>query len=585
MKMDGLLVRAASSELQSRLEGARVQRVYQPDSVTLCLEVFSGRDRPVLLISTDPQLASLHLEDSLKGLAAPPPFVMLLRKHVMGARITGISQLGWDRVVKISLTGYDAAGDERNWNLWLEILGAQTNLYLVDEQGRVTGRLRPRHGRLEPGEIYQPPASDKLSLSESREAFLEDFRKKWSWVRPEDTLSRAVFGLVDGLGPITAREVVWRAGYLPQVPVANLGDPLKTAEHLAQACLSLLESVRELKIEPSSARVEGKVLVAPFPLEHLGPTDWTRYPTIVEMLASLYMEIRVSRHLLSERRWLEAAVKKNLKRARRKIKKQRLDLKKAGDPESYRVQGELLTAFMHQVSRGDSSVTVPDYHEGGEIRIQLDPALSPSDNAQQYFRRYRKAKRTRDMARRQLRRTEREIEYLEGLELALEAAEDLVDLEDIAREMRRQGLLKKPRARKARRESAPGKPQFLLFRSPSGYPIAVGKNNRQNDFITFRWARPDDLWLHAKDIPGSHVVLSLSGEEPSWEDVEKAAILAAHYSKGRQGGNVEVDVTKVTNVQKPRGAAPGYVTYTGHRTLFVTPESDLLPEPWKGDRG
>lgn len=579
MKIDGLLLRSISLELEALLEG-RIQRVYQPDPLSLCLEIFTRANRPVLFISVDPQLPSIHLEDRVPAMASPRAFVMLLRKHLMGARISKIAQEGWDRALRLVLEGLSAGGDPAIWHLCLEIVGAATNLYLTDAEDKIMARLRPRLGRLDQGDIYVPPASGKVVFKTSEEVFRGEFLRRWQDVRPGDELHRAVFSLVDGLGPQSAREIVWQAGYLPEARVENLGDMMKTGRDLVQTCIEVLSSVAASRVTPVAARVSGKLLVSPFPLEHLGPVDWQSYPSTLVMVGDVFSKERELRQLHQIRHRLETVVRTALKRARRKLGNQLGDLKEAGDPDHLRQTGELLTAFMHQIRRGDRSVTVPDYTGGGRVTIPLDPSRTPSENAQERFRLYRKAQRTHQKAQRQVQKTQQEISYLESLELAIESGDTLEDMEDIAREMQRQGLLQAPRHRKeGARKRLPGKPSIQVFRSPSGYLIGVGKNNRQNDYLTFRWASGGDLWFHVKDLPGSHVVLMCSGDEPPAEDIEAAALVAAYYSKGRHGGNVPVDVTRVSEVKKPRGSPPGFVTYTGHRTLYVTPSRDLLPEP------
>ncbi len=578
MSLDGLLVRALVDEIRQSLLGGRLQRIYQPDAITLALTIYRPPGRVTLVLSVDPHHPSLQIASPPGSGLAPSPLILLMRKHLSGARLIGIEQRGWDRVITLHFEALDHSGALKGWDLVMEVLGTRSQVLLLDGLGLVAEVLRRRSGAPRPGEPYSPPATDKLAPDAPD--FSAAFEARWELVPPDQTAARAVLSLVEGPGPVSAREVVWQAGYLPETPCRKLDDPCAAGRQLASAAAQLARQVAAGQTRPASATVAGRQIMAVRPLEHLGRVDWHHHDSALALVREVTSSQLEQARLERTRTRLQSALSARIKRVRRRLEHQQSDLASAGDPAQLRTLGELLTANLYRVSRGDRAVTVVDHAAGGqEVVIGLNPRLKPAGNAQEYFRRYRRAARTAERAGRQLAATMDRIRYLESLELAVEAGQTAADIAEVEAEMEKGGLLKPVRAASRRAPTVASAPRPLLFSAPSGQHIAVGKNNRQNEFVTFRWASPQDLWFHVKDVAGSHVVLRVASGTAPRADLEAAALLAAHFSRARSGGNVPVDYTRVGAVRRIPGATPGRVNYSGHRTLYVTPAADLLPRP------
>lgn len=591
MAFDGLTVHAVAKELGNELVGARITKIYQPsrfDLVFHCRRPGGGRQ---LLVSGHPQYARAHLtENSYTNPLSPPAFCMLLRKHLEGGKITSVRQVDFERIIEITVENLSDNGETVDRTLIIEIMGRHSNVILIDAaestvldaMNRVTEQIS-RYRQVLPGERYiRPPKQDKLNPLETTEA---QFISQLGPSSPQARLSKVIMQVYLGISPTTSREIVARAGLSPDSTRLDAEGKL---EALWKSFASLLDDLKNGKVTPCVAFDEHNqpIEFAPYPLQTEGVV-LRCYDSISEAIDTFY-HYRVTLHQLRQMAGdLNRIVSTHLNRLESKMEKQMETLKKAENAEQYRILGELLTANLYRVSPGQSTVTVENFYSEDQepVTIELDPSISPADNAQKYFRLYSKAKNSLTVTRLQLEAAKAEIDYLQDVQAAIELAESISELEEIREELIAEGYIKEksqPKRKKPKKQT-PAPP--LRFNSSDGIPIFVGRNNRQNDHLTFSVASSGDIWLHVKDIPGSHVIIKSGGKPVPDTTLEEAAKLAAYYSKGRESANVPVDYTARKNVRKPSGAKPGKVIYENYKTVFVTPDPGLATRLSQSNNG
>jgi predicted ribosome quality control (RQC) complex YloA/Tae2 family protein len=568
---DGLTMSAVCRELKDTLDSARLERIYQPHNLELHLHLRVAGGQHLLVCSADAGLARIHLSGEKAAYpATPPAFCMLLRKHLTGTRLLAIAQQDLDRVLVLTFRSHDEAGNPARKHLVCEIMGKHSNLILVSENSaadwQILGSARiitpemSRYRAVSPGEPYiPPPRQKKLSPAGISEEALARALAGQPDNKPEQLLVNAVAGL----GPEVSRELLYRAA----------GD---TATHPLEATRALTVELRALAETMEKGQFNPCIVVSPDgrPLA-FAPVTLTRYPPEWISSFSAMNEALDTYYSLSLRRQKELALRQQLRqaaetalaRAARKKDLQQKELEATEGAESFRLYGELLTAGLHGIRPGSKSADVINYYSDAQdtVSIPLDPALTPKENARRYFRKYRKLKDGAVLLIKRLQETRLEEQYLASLQPAIDNA-DLEALLEIRGEMEESGLIRK-NIRRAREPEASSLP--LRFASPDGISIFVGRNNRQNDYLTLKSAAPDDTWLHARDIPGAHVIVK-SGDPPP-ETLLMAARLAALYSRAGGSDKVPVDYTLVRHVRKPRGARPGMVIYSHQRTVFVQP--------------
>ncbi len=568
MSYDGITMAAVCRELNEKLTGARVEKIYQPGSLEIYFHLRTKESSFVLLCCADARLARVHLTStSSENPAAAPSFCMLLRKHLGGARFISAGQSGLDRVLTLTFRGHDDFGTQTKKQLICEIMGKHSNLILTasdNENTRILGSAKiishamSRHRTVMPGEIYiLPPAQLKLDLQGIKEEELA-----LALAACEKTPAQALVATVTGLGMEVSRELLYRA---------SGGDnlhPLEIVRPLTIELRNLGESLQHGTLDPCIARSrDGRIhTFAPILLTQF-PPDWlSTFPSVNETLDSYYtLVINLKKESELKNRLLQV-VSGRFARADRKRRLQQRELREMKGADRFRVFGEILTANFSQVRQGASEAVLPNFYTPAmdSISIPLDPAISVQANAQRYFKKYRKLKDGEKILLRRLQETKKELAYLDSLLASLEYA-DLESLREIQAEMEQAGILRAAREKK-QKTAAVSVP--LHFVSTDGIDIYVGRNNSQNDRLTLKSALPEDTWLHVKDIPGAHVIVK--GAEPSEETLIEAARLAVRYSRAAASSNVPVDYTHARYVRKPKGAKPGMVIYTNHRTLYVT---------------
>ena len=569
MAIDAICLQAVAGELRPQLLGLRVDKVHQParDQVVL---LFRGKR---LLLNAGAGAPRLQLTEILRDNPAEPPmFCMLLRKHLSGARVAGLTQPPLERLVKIEFDASDELGRAGRRTLVLEAMGRRSNLILLDGEGRVIDSLRRVDADMSaarqvlPGLFYQPPASTgRLPFLEETEA---GFAARFAAAAAEKTLDAFLLDQYFGLSPLMARELAFQAAGDVDARVFQMGGP----GPLWRALEDFQNRVREERFTPVCLLRDGKPLdFACVPVgQYGGAAECVAYPSFSALLDTFY-EAREKQERARQRGadLLRAAATAR-DRLRRKLALQEKEYAATQDRDKLRIQGDLITANLYRMERGQARLECENYYEAGApASIPLDPLLTPQQNAAKYYKRYAKAKTAEKYLREQMDLARRDLEYLESVLAEIAQAETEADYLDIRAELREAGFLKK-QGRGKKEKSRPAAP--WEFCTSSGLRVLAGRNNRQNDKLTLKDADRRDLWLHTQKIHGSHVILRCAGQAPAEEDIVQAAMLAAWFSQARESGNVPVDYTEVRNVKKPAGGRPGMVIYTTCRTVNVTPE-------------
>jgi len=576
MSLDGIVVRALVRQLQGAVK-ARIHKIYQPTDNELILHIRGQGVGGKLLLSAHPSMPRLHwTEQPWANPAEPPMFCMLLRKYCEGGVIEAIRQVGLERIVEIDVRHRDELGDSSFKRIVVEIMGRHSNLILLDPAtGTVHDGIRhvtpaiSSYRVVLPGTAYvAPPEQDKVDpLTATEEQFAALIARGGELPATDDgnyvgAASSAIMAAFTGVGPLIAREIAYRA--------ANGGAP-----SLWSAFRETTERVGLGEFEPNIVvQEDGKAVFSAITLTHVRGEAQT-FSSMHECLEVFFRD-KASRDLVRQRttdlnRFLVNETAKNDK----KLIKLRETLDEAADADRFRRIGELLTAHLHAFKRGDSAVDVVDYYEEDQPTrsIELDPLLTPNENAQRYFRKYNKLKNSREVVTRQIEETQAEIEYLASVLQGLESATP-DDISEIRDELIEQGYVRERGVKRGAKKKKKDRPAVLCYTSSEGIQIYVGKNNTQNDYITNRLASSSDTWLHTKDIPGSHVLVRST--EFGEDTLREAAALAAYYSKAKASSGVPVDYTLVRHVRKPNGAKPGFVIYDNQRTLYVTPDENKI---------
>ncbi|MCX7780359.1 MAG: NFACT family protein [Negativicutes bacterium] len=575
MSLDGLSMSLLTAELGKRLAGGRVDRIFQFNAFELLIWIRQPGENLRLLLSAHPEHARMHLTGtSPDNPASPPPFCMLLRKHLEDGRISAVKQHGLDRIITI---GIDVRGEHGlivTKELTAEIMGKHSNIILTQDgiildSIRRIGPSQSRYRHILPGRPYvSPPSQDRLNpLTASPVIFME------TAIQKTGLLEKAIIYTGLGMGPVTAREIIHRAGLPATVTTAQASQKIN---RLAAVFEELLAPLKAGNHEPTVALGPDKRLlaVAAFPLTFTIGGELRSFVSMSEAVE--FADAAKGIRQTPEKQFLCKLVAGEIAKLQRKETLLIQELAEAETAEDYRRKADILMAFLHDITRETTQAVLPDIYSEAPypslVTISLDPSLSPVENANGYYQRYNKLKRAQASLARQLHQTREETAYLEGVLLSLEQAETAEDVSDIRHELVAAGYIQET----GKRRAAPSQSAPLCYLTSDGFEVLVGKNNRQNDQLTLKQAQPEDIWLHTKDIPGSHVILRTAGREPSIIALQQAAMLAAYYSKARQSAKVPVDYAKRRYVRKPSGAKPGFVIYDHNNTLYVTPNEETV---------
>ena len=561
MSFDGVFTHAMINELRETLLSGRISKIHQPYENEVVLVIRSRGKNQRLLLSAHPSYARIQITQiDYQNPDTPPNFVMMLRKHLDGAILESIEQIENDRVIHFHFTKRDELGDLQNIILIVELMGRHSTIILVNkESGKILdaikhiGSSQNTYRSLLPGVDYiAPPEQNQLN------PFSQEKEKVFHRLSQMDLTPKGIQQQFQGIGFDTAQELVARLTERPNEKML-----------VWQEFFTAIDT----QLSPSLYEVAEKEYFTPINYRFFDSNTQQKkmYPTLSALLDAFYQEKAEKDRAKQQGGELIRKIENELKRNKNKLKKREQTLKDSENAEDYRRDGELLTTFMAQVPRGANEVTLPNYYEEDRpITIKLDPALTPNQNAQKYFHRYQKLKNAVKLIGKQIEEAKNEIDYLESVLSQLEIAGPM-DIEVIKEELTAEDYLKKKSSKKQKRKKPSQPDQYL---STDGTLILVGKNNLQNDQLSLKTAKKTDYWLHAKNIPGSHVIIK--SDQPSDETITEAAELAAYFSKYRHSAQVPVDLVQVKHLRKPNGAKPGYVIYENQKTIIVTPEEEKI---------
>ena len=548
MPLDGITLKAIVDEL-SFLESASVQKVHQPerDEILLLLHTKNGNKK--LLLSASPASPRIHLtEREYKNPDTPPMFCMLLRKHFTGGRILSLKQLSLDRVVDISFECHNELGDTVNKHIILEIMGRNSNLLITDENYKIYDCIRKNDLSSETSRMMIPGFTYEFPENKEKCDILKETEERIAEVLLE-TEGKNLTNLLTGFSPLSGRE----ADYSGDVTGYVLGIKKKLEKELYSPQLIISE---EKPVDFWCFDI----------MQYEGNLEIKRFETMGEAIEAYYYEKSRAEHMKQKNAALTKLVTNLISRAERKLKLLIKELDEAGKKEDFKVMGDLITANLYKIKSGEKIAEVSDWSTGEEriMHIPMDDSISPSDNAQKYYKKYTKAKNAETVISEQIKLTKEEAEYLRSVLQSVADAENMEDIAQIKEELAEVGYIKGEQGKKKKESSS--KP---LCSEYEGFMIYVGKNNKQNDLLTLKTARANDIWLHVKNNAGSHVIIESKGREVPPSVIEYAANLAAMHSKAKGAPKTEVDYTFVKFVKKPQGAKPGMVIYTDYKTCII----------------
>ncbi len=568
MSFDGTLVANLTHELNKELLNSRISKIAQPENDELLFTIKGTNGQRRLAISANASLPFLYLTENNKpSPMVAPNFCMVLRKHIGNGKIIEISQPSLERIIIFTIEHLDEMGDLRHKKLIVELMGKHSNIIFTNEDNMIIDSIKHVGSNMSsvrevlPGREYFIPETVKKEnpLTATKEIFYEVLNK------PE-TISRALFSGFTGISPEAANEICNRSNLEADMPTASLSEDEKL--HLYNNFTWFTDDIKEGNFSPNII-YDGEVPIA-FVAYSCSMYDDKRkvsYDTISKVLETYYAERNVYNRIHQKSIDLRHVITNTLDRDRKKLALQQKQLKDTEKREKYKVYGELLHTYGYSAKPKDKSITVLNYYTNEELTIPLDENLSASENAKKYFDKYTKLKRTEEALSELVKTTSDEIMHLESVLNSLEIARDTDDLAAISEELIDCGFMKiKKGAKKVKLKSKP-----LHFISSDGYHIYVGKNNYQNDELTFKFATGNDWWFHAKGMPGSHVIVKSNNEELPDRVYEEAGSLAAYYSSGRDNEKIEIDYLQKKNVKKPGGAAPGFVVYYTNYSLMAHP--------------
>jgi predicted ribosome quality control (RQC) complex YloA/Tae2 family protein len=585
MALDGIFLRHLKAEIENNVLGGRVDKIYQPsrDELVFVMRTFEGSYK--LLLSARPNTARINFTATKpENPKQPPMLCMLMRKRLQSAKLIEVEQKGLERCLTLKFDAVNELGDHVTLSLVCEIMGKYSNIIFVNEEGKVIDALRRVDAEMSserlilPGIIYRdPPAQDKLCILDTD---INDIIKAIQNLPKAMTLSKALMATLQGISPIISREIEH---------IVGRGNEVITTEMSDADFGRLMFALRDLKdraqnLDGTPVTVIDNKLKKPKDFAFMNITQYGSAMTIrrnvsesktafSDVLDGFYEERDSIDRMRAKSSDLLKLLSNREERISRKINNQRAELEQCAQRDELRIKGDLINSNLYSIPKSASSVQLMNYYEEDcpMVEIKLNPAWSASQNAQKYYKDYRKAKTAETKLNEQIEISEHELEYLESVFYALTEAKTEQDLGEIRSELAAQGYVKANQNKKnPNKKEQIGKP--LRFDVSDGFVVLVGRNNRQNDKLTMKDASNNDIWFHTKNIPGSHTILVTDGKTPTDKAMEDAAVLAAIHSKAKESSQIPVDYTQVRNVFKPQGAKPGMVNYFNYKTVYVNPE-------------
>lgn len=581
MALDGAFLHFAACEIEKEALHARVDKVFEPskDEIVVVLRTNGGNKK--LLLSANANSPRIHFTNlSLENPASPPMFCMLLRKHIGSGRLIKVEQNGLDRILALHFEGINELGDMVVTRLIIEIMGRTSNIILVNEKDIIIDSIKRVSNEMSgvrmvlPGMGYVlPPKQDKLNLLECD---IDEVMERFNAAHGDD-ISKAIMSTLEGVSPLLAREIAARA---------TKGQDIGKNEMSGFYKGRLADELKELKEKLASGEGEFTEIKS----EEKKISDFTFcdvsqygisvekkvYPTACELLDEFYRDRdRVSR--MKQRSYdLLRLLLNTTERITKKLALQKEELLQCADRDRLRIYGDLINANLYSLEKGQSRVRLLNFYdeEGGEVEIKLDPQLTPQQNAQKYYRDYKKAATAEKMLTELMEKSEQELIYIDSVFDAVSRTQGESELLEIRQELAEQGYIRFPKGKKVNKSIKAQPP--IKYCSSDGFSILCGRNNKQNDQLTLKYAKGNDMWLHTQGLAGSHVIIESEGREISDDAITEAAMIAAYNSKGQNSAKVAVDYTLVRYVKKPNGAKPGMVIFTDYYTAYVTPDENKV---------
>lgn len=572
MAFDGVVISDIVNDMRRRLVGGRIYKIYQPEADEINLVVKNLKTTFRLMLNASATLPLVYfLEENKANPAVAPNFCMLLRKHIGNARIVSVSQPGLERIIAIEMEHLDEMGDLRRKKLIIELMGKYSNIIFVDDQNVIIDSIKRIGAHISsvrevlPGYDYVLPPNDKYdAITLTPDTFYKEILGK------PVSIEKAIYTSITGFSRLIADEICYEAGVDGNFSTDSLADVNKDA--LWKAFCGIRGRVEEGNYEPVIVYDEDEpVAFSAIPLRMYEDMTIQPFTDISDLLREYYAKKDSYSRMHQKSTDLRKVLTTAIERTSKKYDIQRKQLKDTDKRDKYRVYGELLQTYGYEIAEGDTKITVTNYYDGQEIAIPLDPTLTAVENANRYFNKYNKLKRTYEASLQLVEESKQMLEQLLTLQHSMEMASSEADLAEIREEMVLAGLMKaKPAKRNGVKKEAS---QPLHYISSDGFHMYVGKNNLQNDRLTFKFANAKDLWFHAKQMPGSHVIVKLEGAEDVPDATyEEAARLAAYYSSGKTSPKVEIDYTRRGNLKKPPQANPGYVIYHTNYSMVALPD-------------
>lgn len=580
MALDGIVLSNIVQELNDTLIGGRIDKIYQPEKDELLLSIRSNRVAYKLLLTANSNYPRLHLSTLTKNSPSEPPmFCMLLRKHITGGKIVSITQPLFERIVEIHIEATNELGDKENKKLIIEIMGRHSNIILTKENYTILDSIK--HISADKSSIRQvlpnkeyiyPPNQHKHNpLTTTKESFLSILSQL------DAPIFKGLYLTYSGLSPVVANELCHEAEINSDTLCTMLTED--QLERLYTCFNRLINTVKTNEFTPYIYTDDSEIPVDfhSIKLDILNQYHSMMYSSISELIENYYHDKTNKFNVSQKTADIKKLIQNFIDRTVRKKAIQEKAIEESGHSDIYKMYGELITAYSYSITPGSESFTTVNYYEEpyDEIIIPLDPQLTAIENAQRYFKIYNKAKRTLIAAQEQLSVIEEDLHYLHSVIISLDMLQTEEDIAGLRQELVDMGYLRKRKqpVKKQQKNTIP----YMHFKSTSGFDIYVGKNNYQNDALTMKFAKVNDMWLHIKDGPGSHVIIRLEhGTELDDMTLIEAAMLAAYFSKGKLSSNVPIDYTYRKYVKKVPGAKPGMVIYTDFKTLYVTPSENFV---------
>lgn len=578
MALDGAFLRHLKKEITDRALGARVDKIYQPNKEELVFLLRTRQEAFKLLLSARANSPRIHFTQyAPENPKVPPMLCMLLRKRLSGAKLVEVRQPGLERLLYLDFDAANELGDKVRLSLVIEIMGRYSNIILVDGQGKIVDALKrvdeemSSQRLVQPGLAYElPPAQNKPCMLECQP---EEIVEAIVHQPKNQSLNKGILNALQGLSPVVCREIEHQVGRGQELFTRDLTQEQR--ERLRFFLERLFTTVRDTAGEPYMVtKIKGKPMEFSFLniVQYGTLASVSRWEDFSSLLDEFYEERDRQDRMRVKAQDLLRLLANASERLSRKINLQRGELARSEDREHLRVCGDLINANLYRIERGSAFADLENFYDENRLmRVKLDPALNATQNAQKYYKEYRKAKTAQQVLGEQIAQAEQELLYVDSVFDCLSRAQSESELNEIRQELREEGYLKAVRDK--RKPPAPLAP--LEFVSSEGFRILVGRNNRQNDKLTLKQANNNDIWLHTKNIPGSHTIIVTGGRQPGDATLKEAAMLAAYHSRAKDSSQVPVDYTQVRYVSKPQGAKPGMVIYVHYQTLFVTPQHEL----------